>query len=275
MCTPCGVVLAWTKFAKSESPTNILDWLKEVYPSQEDRPAYICIDKACLVMKTAVIQRTPWEEWKQTTRFIVDSYHYINHKATDQICRTWCNPSPQDGSAPNLVGERIDKDGNTIKVREFNTKACEQLNAWLGGFESILKRMTVNKFNWFLHVMLFYHVKHVLYKREKPTSSRLTSPKPASPRAASQDTTEGVDEENSDDDESDDESEDSQMLLNNEDEDEDEDEDDEDDDENENEDEDEDEDDEDEDEDEDETSGSKEDDNSESDDSDIHMHSSD
>ena len=42
------------------------------------------------------------------------------------------------------------------------TEACEQLNAWLGGFESILKRMTSKNFNWFLHVMLVYHVKHVL-----------------------------------------------------------------------------------------------------------------
>ena len=29
MCAPCGVVLAWTKFAKSESPSNILGWLQE------------------------------------------------------------------------------------------------------------------------------------------------------------------------------------------------------------------------------------------------------
>ena len=50
MCAPCGVVLAWTKFAKSESLTNILNWLEEVYPEEDSRPAYICIDKACQVM---------------------------------------------------------------------------------------------------------------------------------------------------------------------------------------------------------------------------------
>jgi hypothetical protein len=26
ICAPCGVVIAWTKFAKSESPTNILNF---------------------------------------------------------------------------------------------------------------------------------------------------------------------------------------------------------------------------------------------------------
>ena len=48
--------------------------------------------------------------------------------------------------------------------RAFNTQACEQLNGWIGGFESILKRMTIHNFNWFLHVMLFYHTRNVLDK---------------------------------------------------------------------------------------------------------------
>jgi len=159
MCAPCGVILAWTKFAKSELPSNILNWLQGIYPFQENRPAYICIDKAYQVMKTAIINQIFWEEWKNTTCFIVYSFHYTNHHATDWICCTWCNPAPQNGSAPNLVGERIDKNGNTVKVQEFNTEACEQLNAWLGGYQSILKCMTVENFNWFLHVMLFYHLK--------------------------------------------------------------------------------------------------------------------
>ena len=45
-------------------------------------------------------------------------------------------------------------------------KAYEQLNSWLGGFESILKRMKPGNFNWFLHTMLFYHTRNVL-KRAK------------------------------------------------------------------------------------------------------------
>ena len=46
----------------------------------------------------------------------------------------------------------------------FNTQVYEQLNGWIGGFDSILKRMTVTNFNWFLHVMLFYHTRNVLEK---------------------------------------------------------------------------------------------------------------
>ena len=88
ICAPCGVVLAWTKFDKAESPTHILNWLESVYPIPKWRPDFVCIDKACAVLRTAIVNGA-WETWKPTTRFIVDSYHYINHCTTDYLCRTW------------------------------------------------------------------------------------------------------------------------------------------------------------------------------------------
>ena len=86
---------------------------------------------------------------------------------TDYLCCKWCNPAPQDGSAPNLVVISTDDKGQLYLKRAFNTQACEQLNAWLGGFESILKRMTPGNFDWFLHTMLFYHTQHVLEKQKE------------------------------------------------------------------------------------------------------------
>jgi CxC5 like cysteine cluster associated with KDZ transposases/CxC6 like cysteine cluster associated with KDZ transposases len=167
ICAPCGVVVAWAKFAKAESPTNILQFLDHVYPVDESRPDYICIDKACLVLRSSIANGS-WQRWSQTSRFIVDSYHYTNHRATDVLCRTWCNPAPLNGVAPNLVIRGTNNDGDPYQKHAFNTQACEQLNAWLGGFESILKRMTPGNFNWFLHTMLCYHTVHVL-KRQKHT----------------------------------------------------------------------------------------------------------
>jgi len=164
ICAPCGVVIAWTKFAKSESPTNILNWLDTVYPDVNSRPDYICIDKACLLLRHAVVSGR-WDAWKNTTRFIVDSYHYINHRTTDSLCRTYCNPAPLNGSAPNLVVVEKDRFGIPHYKRAFNTQACEQLNAWLGGFESILKRMSAGNFNWFLHTMLFVHTQKVIKRQ--------------------------------------------------------------------------------------------------------------
>ncbi len=167
VCAPCGVVIAWTKFDKSESPTQILNFLESIYPTEESRPDYICIDKACVVLRTAITNGS-WERvWKKTSRFIVDSYHYINHRADDYLCRKWCNPAPLDGSAPNLVIAETDRQGHVVYKRAFNTQACEQLNAWIGGFEFILKKMTPSNFNWFLHTMLFYHTKHVINKQMK------------------------------------------------------------------------------------------------------------
>ena len=166
ICAPCGVVIAWTKFAKAESPTNILDFLDSVYPDKTIRPDYVCIDKACLLLRHAV-QSKRWNEWKDTTRFIVDSYHYINHRTEDYLCRKYCNPAPLNGSAPNLVEVVKDKKGQSHYKRAFNTQACEQLNACLGGFESILKRMSAGNFNWFLHTMLFIHTERVIEKQVK------------------------------------------------------------------------------------------------------------
>ena len=166
ICAPCGVVIAWTKFAKSESPTNILNFLESVYPDEASRPDYICIDKACLVLRSCIANGT-WTQWQNTSRFIVDSYHYINHRSTDSLCRKWCNPAPSNGSAPNLVVVEKDKEGKPYQKHAFNTQACEQLNAWLGGFETMLRKMTVGNFNWFLHTMLSYHTKLVIEKQAK------------------------------------------------------------------------------------------------------------
>ena len=167
ICAPCGVVVAWAKFAKAESPTNILQFLDHVFPTNESRPDYICIDKACLVLQSSMANGS-WQRWKQTSRFIVDSYHYTNHSATDIVCHKWCNPTPSDGSVPNLLITGINNDGEAYQRHAFNTQACEQLNAWLGGFESILKRMTPGNFNWFLHTMLSYHTVQV-QKGQKAT----------------------------------------------------------------------------------------------------------
>lgn len=180
ICKPCGCVVAWKLFDKSESPTKILKFMDSVYPSVELRPNYVCIDKGCKVLRTSIANDS-WETWKQTTRFIVDSYHYINHRTSDYLCRKWCNPAPLNGSAPNLVVVDEDKQGRKYYKRAFNTQACEQLNSWLGGFDPILKRMKIGNFNWFIHTMLFWHTKKVIKKAEnKKAKKNIAATKPDS-----------------------------------------------------------------------------------------------
>jgi len=57
--------------------------------------------------------------------------------------------------------------GQHYYKRAFNTQACEQLNAWMGGFESVLKKMTISNFDWFLHTMLYYHTRTVLQSQKE------------------------------------------------------------------------------------------------------------
>ena len=125
ICAPCGVVIAWTKFDRSESPTNILNFLARVYPTEESRPSYICIDKACKVLRTAIANGS-WDMWKETTCFIVDAYHYINHCTLDYLCCKWCNPAPLNDFAPNLIQVACDKNGREYLQRAFNTQVCIQ-----------------------------------------------------------------------------------------------------------------------------------------------------
>ena len=121
ICAPCGVVIAWARFPKSESPTNILTFLESVFPTEDSRPDYICIYKACQVFCTAIANGS-WDQIWKNTQFIVDTHHYINHRASDYLCWKWCNPAPLDGFAPNLVVVEEDRDGNYYYKCAFNTQ---------------------------------------------------------------------------------------------------------------------------------------------------------
>jgi hypothetical protein len=61
----------------------------------------------------------------------------------------------------------ISNNGQPYEKRAFNAQACEQLNAWLGGFQSILNWMTPRNFNWLLHTMLSFHTMQILKKQER------------------------------------------------------------------------------------------------------------
>ena len=45
----------------------------------------------------------------------------------------------------------------------------------MGGYESMLKKMTLGNFNWFLHSMLFYHTRHVLARQKEKADKKRNS----------------------------------------------------------------------------------------------------
>jgi len=71
----------------------------------------------------------------------VDVFHFENkHADSDEFCRENCDPK----KFPELRG----KDG---KAWYFNTSIAEQTNVWLGGFHSICREMSVDKYKFFLN----------------------------------------------------------------------------------------------------------------------------
>ena len=79
---------------------------------------------------------------------------------------TYFNMMPNiDCHLPSKLPVNYKGSGHPHYKHAFNTQACEQLNAWLGGFQSILNKMTVNNFNWTLHALLFLHTQKVINKQ--------------------------------------------------------------------------------------------------------------
>ncbi|KAF8882529.1 hypothetical protein CPB84DRAFT_1871141 [Gymnopilus junonius] len=111
---------------------------------------------------------------KQFAHPMVLATAVTNRSWEDYLCQTYCNPAPANNVAPNLVIVEYDSNGQPYGHQAFNTQVCEQLNAWLGGYQSIAKQMTPGNFNWFIHVMLFYHTKYTIKKQQKKQSNQET-----------------------------------------------------------------------------------------------------
>ncbi|KAJ7021201.1 hypothetical protein C8F04DRAFT_911170, partial [Mycena alexandri] len=137
---------------------QILDSIWADHP--ESRPNFIAYDDACSLLRHIVTQN-PNSPWLATTRFIVDVWHYIGHRATDILCGLWCNPAPLNGSQPDLILVKEDADGTTYQTRAFNTETAEQLNSWLNGFGSQLRQMSDVNYDLFIHVLMMLYGERV------------------------------------------------------------------------------------------------------------------
>ncbi|KAJ6479389.1 hypothetical protein DFH09DRAFT_1253344 [Mycena vulgaris] len=147
----CGVPIAWGKCYRSESSPQVLAFLNKTWDDYPQlRPSFMVYDKACELLRHIVTQDVN-DLWLTSTKFIVDAWHYIGHRATDILCRTRCNPAPTNGSQPDLVLAEVDNNGVVHQTRAFNTETAEQLNSWLDGFEAQLCHMTDVNFDVYMH----------------------------------------------------------------------------------------------------------------------------
>ncbi|KAJ7030807.1 hypothetical protein C8F04DRAFT_1263494 [Mycena alexandri] len=136
------------------------DWMGQMLYIGKLATGFIAYNDACNLLRHIVTQN-PDDPWIKTSRFIVDSWHYIGHRATDVLCRLWCNPAPTNGSQPDLVTVQVDDNGRTHTTRAFNTETAEQLNAWISGFESQLQQMSATNYDFCVHVIMMLHKEKV------------------------------------------------------------------------------------------------------------------
>ncbi|KAJ6455270.1 hypothetical protein C8R47DRAFT_1328937 [Mycena vitilis] len=162
----CGYPIGWGKCYRSESSSQVLQILDNIWEDHpESKPSFIAYDDACSLLRHIVTQN-PDNAWLLTTKFIVDAWHYIGHRATDILCRLWCNPAPRNGSQPDLVLIEEDANGTTHQTRAFNTETAEQLNSWLNGFESQLRQMSDVNYDFFIHVLMMLYAERVVTRVE-------------------------------------------------------------------------------------------------------------
>ncbi|KAG8943950.1 hypothetical protein FRC03_002253 [Tulasnella sp. 419] len=162
----CGYPIAFCKFYESESESQAFAFIKRVWPDPASplRPTYLSYDRACSLLRHIVTSH-PDSSWLDSTKFIVDVWHYIGHRVDDVMCRTRCNPAPSDGSQPDLIIKERDHRGNLVTRRAFNTETAEQLNAWFGSYKQSLNRMTDFNFDFFIYCVLFLYSEDWIYRK--------------------------------------------------------------------------------------------------------------
>lgn len=150
----CGMPIGWGKCYKAESQPQVLQIMDRVWASApNDRPSFMVYDDACDLLRHIVTQ-DPQSAWLANTKFIVDAWHYTGHRATDVLCRLWCNPAPTNGSQPDLVRVEQDANGEKHLTRAFNTETAEQFNSWLTSYESQMRQMSDVSYDFFMHVLM-------------------------------------------------------------------------------------------------------------------------
>ncbi|KAJ7789523.1 hypothetical protein B0H14DRAFT_3891800 [Mycena olivaceomarginata] len=104
----CGFPIGWGKCYRSESPPQVLAILDRIWLDHPQlEPSFVAYDDACSLLRHIVTQ-DPHNAWLRTTKFVVDAWHYIGHRATDILCRLWSISisSVQSGTkrtAPNPI----------------------------------------------------------------------------------------------------------------------------------------------------------------------------
>lgn len=151
----------------AESPSQVLTIIDNIWKDHSQyKLNFIACDSSCKILRHIVAQN-PLNPWIASTKFIVDAWHYIGHKATNSLCWLWCNPAPRNGAQPDLVLVAKDDNGHPHLTCAFNTETAEQFNAWLNRFEAQLHQMSNVNYNFFVHCLMLLYKEDIAQRIEK------------------------------------------------------------------------------------------------------------
>ncbi|KAJ6587760.1 hypothetical protein B0H10DRAFT_1961350 [Mycena sp. CBHHK59/15] len=163
----CGCPIGWGKCYRSKSSSQVLRIINKIWePHPNSRPGFLAYNNACNLL-CHIVTQSPNSPWIQSTKLIVDAWHYIGHWATDILCRVWCNPASTNGSQLDLISVTIDNNGRTHITGAFNTETAEQLNAWLNGYEAQLRQMSNINYDFVVHILMLLYKELVDRRAEK------------------------------------------------------------------------------------------------------------
>ncbi|KAG2156704.1 uncharacterized protein EDB93DRAFT_1238962 [Suillus bovinus] len=130
-------------FFGSEAVSAVNEFVKVVFPTAASTPEYFVFDNNC---KLCAHQDASGDDHFAATGMPVDE--------TDTYCQQHCNPA----AFPELI--------SGSKWR-FNTSICEQTNIWLGGYQAILRNMSVHWYNFYFDEMIKHWNRYVILELER------------------------------------------------------------------------------------------------------------
>ncbi|GJE99712.1 hypothetical protein PsYK624_159830 [Phanerochaete sordida] len=159
---PCGVIIARMTFFASESVSAVAEFIRQVYRELRHRPDHVYFDNNCLMRRH--LDRAN-DTWFANIGLSVDPFHFNSkHKKTDQFCQDFCNPAS--------FGELYADDGSWF----FNSSIAEQTNVWLANYNSVLREMRVERFNFFLDEMIIRRNRQTIAKLDREGALPVTWP---------------------------------------------------------------------------------------------------
>ncbi|KAJ7464905.1 hypothetical protein B0H11DRAFT_2240333 [Mycena galericulata] len=131
-------------FYGSEAPNGVREFWMKLFPTKASLPQVLWHDNNCRIV---AMLKNDQDEFLHTyfdsCALPVDVFHFKSkHKEGDIDCGRNCNPY--------ISPELRTKDGKW----RFNSSAAEQTNAWFGGFQSMVREMQADRYDFFLDEMI-------------------------------------------------------------------------------------------------------------------------